>query len=355
LKSIIAYKTGFNNEKVSADDVLHAAEAKEIATGTQGFKDFLERATGSSDLDTMSDVQRFSAFKALSSLNKRETGRETVLRPGTNASRFTQDQFDEGLTTLAQYINQENGKLAMPEAIEIIKAQTSLKTDRDAYTLLNNAAAQNMLNLDRGEVFNVVDRNGDITSTHATEEKAKEFAGKRDTIEKQSGEIISIAELPKAKAPLPKGYAITKQTVEGEVTPAGYAISAPDSGKPLTIVEQVEDLKAKVEQMEGARRDEANKELAGALRIQQALQQRSDSITKMEALGQTDTLGYKKLKNQQLIAEREFSKRIQSLAERAERLKAPLKTKPVGRNVKPKDVYTLIKDGKEVGTFKNRS
>jgi hypothetical protein len=73
----------------------------------------------------------------------------------------------------------------------------------------------------------------------------------------------------------------------------------------------------------------------------------------MEALGQTDTLGYKKLKNQQLIAEREFSKRIQSLAERAERLKAPLKTKPVGRNVKPKDVYTLTKDGKEVGKFKN--
>jgi hypothetical protein len=111
-------------------------------------------------------------------------------------------------------------------------------------------------------VFNVVDRNGDITSTHTSEERAKEFAGKRDTIEKQSGEIISIAELPKAKAPLPKGYAITKQTVEGEVTPAGYAISAPDSGKPLTIVEQVEDLKAKVEQMEGARREEANKELA---------------------------------------------------------------------------------------------
>jgi hypothetical protein len=353
LKSILAYKTGFTTEEISADDVLNAAEAKEIATGTQGFKDFLERATGSSDLDTMSDVQRFSAFKALSSLNKRETGRETVLRPGTNASRFTQDQFDEGLTTLAQYINQEDGKLAMPEAIEIIKAQTSLKTDRDAYTLLNNAAAQNLLNFDKGEVFNVVDRNGDITSTHTTEEKAKEFAGKKDTIEKQTGELISIAEEPKAKAPLPKGYAVTKQTVEGEVTPAGYAVSAPDAGKPLTIVEQVEDLKAKVEQMEGARQAEANKELTGALRIQQALQQRSDSITKMEALGQADTLGYKKLKSQQLIAEREFSKRIQSLLDRAERLKAPLKTKPVGRNVQPKDVYTLTKDGKTVGKFKN--
>ena len=353
LQSILTYKTGFNNETVSADDVLNAAEAKEIATGTQGFKDFLERATGSSDLDTMSDVQRFSAFKALSSLNKRETGRETVLRPGTNASRFTQDQFDEGLTTLAQYINQENGKLAMPEAIEIIKAQTSLKTDRDAYTLLNNAAAQNLLNFDKGEVFNVVDRNGDITSTHATEEKAKEFAGKKDTIEKQAGEFVSIAEEPKAKAPLPKGYAVTKQTVEGEVTPAGYQISDAE-GKPFpTLVEQVEDLKAKVEQMEGVRRSEADKELTGALRIQQALQQRSDNITKMEALGQTDTIGYKKLKNQQLIAEREFSKRIQSLLDRAERLKAPLKTKPVGRNVQPKDVYTLTKDGKTVGKFKN--
>lgn len=353
LQSIIAYKTGFNNEAISADDVLHAAEAKEIATGTQGFKDFLERATGSSDLDTMSDVQRFSAFKALSSLNKRETGRETVLRPGTNASRFTQDQFNEGLTTLAKYIEQENGKLAMPEAIEIIKAQTSLKTDRDAYTLLNSAAAQNMLNLDKGEVFNVVDRNGNILSTHTTEERAKEFARKRDTIEKQAGEYVSIAEEPKAKAPLPKGYAVTKQTVEGEETPAGYAVSAPDSGKPLTIVEQIEDLQAKVEQMEGARRAEADKELAGALRIQQALQQRKDNLTRMEALGQTDTVEYKKAKSQQTIAEREFSKRIQSLLDRAERLKAPLKTKPVGRNVQPKDVYTLTKDGKTVGKFKS--
>ena len=351
LDRLLRYKTGYNDEKISVDDVLHAAEAKEIATDTQGFRDFLERATGVNDLNKMSDTQRFSAFQALNRLNKRETGRETILPPGTNASRFTEDQLNEGITLLSPYISQQGGVLTLPSAIEIIKAQTDLKNDRDAYTLLNSATAQGLLTLDKGPVYNIVDKNGEIVGTYETEADAKANAGKRDIVQKSIAQRVAIAQEPKAKRALPKGFEITKTQVEGEVTPAGYQISDVE-GKPFPyLVEKLEDLQGKVDQMEGARRAEAEREISGALKIRDALQKRRDNLVKMEALGQADTAEYRKALNQQVIAEREFSKRIQRLLDRAERLKGPLRTKPVGRTVTPKDVYTLTQNGKEIGKF----
>mgnify|MGYP003334645793 CR=1 FL=1 len=254
-------------------------------------------------------------------------------------------------TLLSPYIKQQGGVLTLPSAIEIIKAQTDLKNDRDAYTLLNSATAQGLLTLDKGPVYNIVDKNGEIVGTYETEKDARDNAGKRDIVQKSIAQRVAIAQEPKAKRTLPKGFEITKTQVEGEVTPAGYQISDVE-GKPFPyLVEKLEDLQGKVDQMEGARRAEAEREISGALKIRDALQKRRDNLVKMEALGQADTAEYRKALNQQVIAEREFSKRIQRLLDRAERLKGPLRTKPVGRTVTPKDVYTLTQNGKEIGKF----
>jgi len=53
LNSILAYKTGYKDETYTLDDINNIAVAKNVATETKGFSDFLTRATGKSDLNTM--------------------------------------------------------------------------------------------------------------------------------------------------------------------------------------------------------------------------------------------------------------------------------------------------------------
>jgi hypothetical protein len=49
LNAIIAAKTGYTNEVYTPTQVIEAAQAKNVETGTQGFSDFLSRTTGLSD------------------------------------------------------------------------------------------------------------------------------------------------------------------------------------------------------------------------------------------------------------------------------------------------------------------
>ena len=91
LDSLVAAKSGYKPDVTySSDDVLNAATNK-VDTTTQGFRDFLNRTTGSSDLNTMSQPQLYAAFKALEAV---PVGQGlTILPVGSNASRFTEVQM----------------------------------------------------------------------------------------------------------------------------------------------------------------------------------------------------------------------------------------------------------------------
>lgn len=99
LDSLVAAKSGYQPDVTySAQDVLNAATNK-VDTTTQGFLDFLNRTTGSSDLNTMSQPQLYAAFKALEGV---PVGQGlTILPEGSNASRFTEIQMVQGLDAIA--------------------------------------------------------------------------------------------------------------------------------------------------------------------------------------------------------------------------------------------------------------
>ena len=76
------------------DAVTELATSKGIDTASQGYNDFLERSTGATDLSAMSPMQLHAAHTAISQVTNPE------LPEGTNAKRFTNDQYQAAISTL---------------------------------------------------------------------------------------------------------------------------------------------------------------------------------------------------------------------------------------------------------------
>ena len=320
LNSILTAKTGYSGEeKYAPQDVVNAAIEKNVAYETVGFQDYLQRTTGERDLNTMSQPQLYSAFKALSEM-KRESGQQIVLPEGSNASRFTQDQYDKGRSFVTQQLATGEPLAASP-AREALKDVTGLKTDRDVHTLLQTVIKNEDLNVAKvGDDF----------------------------------QITSSTPIKDARAPLPKGYSIEEGTyAEGE-RPAGFEITPEGRGKPLTTVDLEEEVAPKIERLTGLRQQEAAKMLADVNKYSGVVKAGQTSLDSMEARGLTGTEAYAKEKANQARREDVLSKRITTLMNRIEEMSAPLKSKPVGTKPIITKKSTLSKDGKVLGTFPSR-
>jgi hypothetical protein len=99
ISGLVAKKTGYAGTEADAanipqhiNDVLSLAADKNVDPNSQGFKDFLRRATGLDDLQGMSAPQLFSAYTAVYRLPDSTTPQE--LHPGTSATRFSEGQYD---------------------------------------------------------------------------------------------------------------------------------------------------------------------------------------------------------------------------------------------------------------------
>lgn len=320
LDSILTAKTGFSGEEnYTPQDVVNAAIEKNVAHETVGFQDFLQRTTGERDLNTMSPPQLYSAFKALSEM-KRESDEQIVLPEGSNASRFTQDQYDKGRSYVTQQLASGEPLVASPVR-ESLKGVTGLKTDRDVHTLLQAVI--------RNEDLNVAKAGDDYQISAATPVKD-------------------------ARSPLPQGYSIEEGTyAEGE-RPAGFEITPEGRGKPLTTVDLEEEVGPKIERLTGLRQQEAAKMLADVNKYSGVVKAGKTSLDSMEARGLTGTEAYAKEKANQARREDVLSRRIKSLMDRIEEMSAPLKSKPVGTKPITTKKSTLTKDGKVLGTFPSR-
>lgn len=153
LSSLIAAKTGHTGDiTYKPTDVIEVAKQKNIDTTTDGFKDFLRRATGDAELEQLTQPQLHSAFKALSSLPRFE---ETQILPQKrNATDYSKEQYGKAVAGLQKLV--EDRKLggtevvkegekpivkpvSIAEANAVIKAQTGLKNDADVQTLFRDA------------------------------------------------------------------------------------------------------------------------------------------------------------------------------------------------------------------------
>jgi hypothetical protein len=352
LDSFIVAKTGYKGEEqYTPDDVINAAIKNNVASDTQGFKDFLARTTGVSDLNTMSQPQLHSAFTALMDLNR--DGKEIILPEGTNASRFTQKQYDSALKFVLSDMTESK---PIKDVIEDIKGRTGLDNDRDAQALLNKALKDEDLTKTSRDVFNVT-KDGKVVSTYDSNRQAQVAIGKKKGYEIKPETITEIGPKAKQVAPdtvrttLPNGYEIQKRKLEDGIEPAGYQITPEGQQKPLTTVSTLEGIQDKIDLMQGTRKEEAARYLEDVKKHANTIENQAKELTRMEALGQSNTEKYKKDSAQHARAKDILNRRMESLLNRVESLSAPLKSKPVGKKQIAKEVHTVIKNGKEIGSF----
>jgi len=152
LSSLIAAKSGHTGDiTYKPTDVIEVAKQKNIDTTTDGFKDFLRRATGDAELEQLTQPQLHSAFKALSSLPRFDEPQ--ILPQKRNATDYSKDQYDKAVAGMqklvedrklgTEVVKEGEKPIAKPVSIEeahgVIKAKTGLKNDADIQNLFREA------------------------------------------------------------------------------------------------------------------------------------------------------------------------------------------------------------------------
>jgi hypothetical protein len=356
LNAILAYKTNYQNETYTVDDINNVAVAKNVATETKGFSDFLTRATGKSDLNAMTQPELHSVAKALEALPRTGKEEQLVLPEGSNATRFTQDQYNQGVTTALMGVKQ--GKpVSLDQARNAIKAQTDLKTDRDADQVLKTAASNEDLIIERGTGFQAANKTGEVLGTYGTEAEARRNHRRADITPVETQLVRAPEEIKTDKtAKLPEGYGIEKTSEVGESGPAAYVVRVDGSQKneSQTFAEEV-DAKERLNALARGREANAKAKEAAADRIRQDLEREQTKIVQMEADGLTGTAEHTKAVNTFKAANVAKSAQITSLLDEAEAFRAPLKIVPLGKKTAKVEKHTVIKGGKKLGTFPNKT
>jgi hypothetical protein len=352
LNAILAYKTKYNNESYTPEDIENRAVAKNVATETKGWNDFLTRATGKSDLNTMTQPELHSVATALDALPR--TGREEqlVLPEGSNATRFTQDQYNQGVTSALMGVK-EGKPITLEQARNAVKTQTDLKNDRDADHVLKTAAANDDLVIERGMGYQAISPNGTVLGTYGTESDAKRNH-RRAEINPVETQLVKAPQEVNAEkvAELPQGYEIQKKTVAGETTPAAYVVREDGSqtNASQTFADE-NDAKDRLNVLTRKREANALAEEAAADRVRKDLEAKQSKIAQMEADGLTGTAEHRNAVNAFQAANVTGSAKITEHLEKAEALRKPLKVVPLGKKTARVEKHTVIKNGKEIGTF----
>lgn len=358
LDSIIAAKTGYTGkEKYSPEDILNAAVEKNIAPETKGFGDFLQRTTGERDLNTMSQPQLFSAFNALKATKPSATGEQIVLPEGSNATRFTTDQYNEGLTLLGKYLEQGEGKpLSMQQATEVVSAQTDLGDY--AKDILRVAATNDDVIVENGPVYNTVDTaSGEVTGTYGNQADAEAQLSKGESVQAGRGPLVRsrIEEKKPARAALPGGYEVEEEALQAGEKPAEYQIMAEGKAKPLATVMEETDVAGKVERLQGLRKKEAEKLVSDIAKHEKTVATGRAKLESMEARGEVGSEAYQKAQSQQAKAEKILGTRMSRMKAKIEEYSAPLASKPAGKKQVTRTTFKLTKEGKDVGRFPSRA
>jgi hypothetical protein len=362
LDSILAGKYGYkpvdettgNEIKYTSDDVLTLAEEeKNIATGTQGFKDFLTSVTGTDNVGEMSQPQLHAAYSALQNFEPAEETR--ILPEGTAATRFSQKQYDNALKVVnVEFASVDNKPLDPKVIAKEIKESTGLENDRDALALLDTAVKNGDLTFSTKPVFRVVDpATGQFVHTALTRAKAEKFAeGKNLNIIGDSQSYISPAEqdtLPD-RTPLPAGYKINQErVVEGEQDLVD--VMREGKGQPLDTI-AVDKAQERIDTLTGESKELAAKALK-RIESDSAMQKRiQKNLDQMVAKGEGNTSDFKIQKTRSESAITNLRLRIEKNLAKIEELSAPLKTRK-SEVKKPiiKKKLTVTKDGKAIGTF----
>jgi hypothetical protein len=345
---LLAYKTGYDGKTaLSAEDVMNLAAEKNVDTSTVGFMDFLRRATGSEDVTTMSQPQLFSAFKALDGLTPSD--KMQVLPPGTNATRFSDDQYNQSLIGLGLAFP-KNNMVSREKAIQNIKTVSGLESDRDAESLLQTAIRNGDLTTTNRTVFEV-GIPGDMTAPAVRRylsREAAENAAARLGLEVRERTHQDVA-IPGTAAQLPGGPDIRQGTFKQGVAPAGFEIRSPDAV--LQTAPTQEQADAKADRLQQLRAQKANGYLGEIAKKEAEMAKSQRKLESMEADGKADTLEYKKIAAGVAAQNKRLQNDINALKAKVQNYTAPLEIAPKGEKAVTRDGFTLFEQGQPVATF----
>jgi hypothetical protein len=324
-------------------DVLNVASQKNIDTDTQGFKDFLRRTTGAEE--KLSPVQTLAAFESLSKLPV--APELQILPEGTNATRFTQEQYDKTVKSIKDLFP-ETGKLGRAQVIQEIKDYSGLENDRDAQSLLQAAIRQGDFATVSTRNFLTLDKDGKQVGIAYPTRKSAERAAKARGLSVKERTSIDIA-LPEAEKPLPGGPDVRRgEFKEGEV-PAAYEIKSDQAV--LATAKTEEEAAAKAERLQALRQNKANGLLGQIKSIDTNIAKSQQKLESMEADGKADTIEYRQMSAKIAANNANLEAQKGRLNAQAQQYLTPVTVSPKGVKPVARAGYTLFEKGKPKATF----
>jgi len=325
LDNILTFKTGYDGMvETTVDQVLNAALDKNIETGTQGFKDFLTRSTGTDNLEIMSPVQLYSAYEALVSPNVPRSDTLQILPEGTNATRFTQKQYDQALNNLqAEYNFLDTDSLGRTSVINDIKDTTGLKDDTDAKALLRHAINR-----------------GDLEERISTTK-----------VDGKDVNVVNIAFAGKSE-PLPNGLDIRFQTFKQGSVPENYEIK--NGSVVLDRVSTEEEAKVALEKQTAIAEKKALDIEKDIEKIQSGVDRLEYSLDEKKTLGHFGTPAYNRMATDIGAQIRQAKDRINAKLNDIRNLRNPFTIVPVGEKPVTAKKYVFYDNDTPLASFANK-
>lgn len=304
LNAIIAAKTGYTNEVYTPAQVIEAAQAKNVETGTQGFSDFLSRTTGLSNPAQMSQPQLHAAITSLAKLPGFTSTQS--LPEGLNATNYTPEQFTKAIDGLNAKMD-ELGKddLSFKEVTKAIETATGLKGSA-VNALLNDA-----------------NRSGDIIT-----DNKKVSVPSRTT---------------------PTGYGISEEVGAEQEQATSYEVRRGDE-----ILDEHTTKESADQQVEGLNKLTAEeiKNIDESLKTEEAkINKAEKEVQRLILAGNRNTPEFKAAQDAYQQVTDESFPRIAELKARKESYQTPLTVAPIGvKKVKPKSY--VVRKGQGIQTVK---
>jgi len=358
LNQWLTAKTGWTKEnKMTAQNVLEQAKLKNIETKTKGFEDFLARVTGYRDLTTMSQPQLYAAFTALSSLPESDTTQ--ILPEGTNASRFSEEQYLKALVGVDQLLD----GLVTPDGSQIpvdrgqvikeIQQYTGLTNTEHAESILDEAIRTGDLDSVKTPRYRTVDpATGQLKGVAYDSRKAAEAAAKQKGYEVKEITAEGIT-APSTAATLPEGFDIRKGSFKEGEAPEGYSILSGDED--LYRAKTPEEAASKKASFEKTRSGMANAIDNQITQKLNSVEQSQIRLDRMEAKGEGQTVSYAKAKGKHAQLQETVNKDIEALLAKKAGYEAPIAIKPFGKRAVGRTGFTIFEGDKATATYPSRT
>jgi hypothetical protein len=320
IDNLLTVKTGYTGEvELTPDDIYNVSRQKNVETKTQGFNDFLRRATGSEDVMNMSQPQLFSAFEALSKL---DTSPELMILPeGTNAVRFSEKQYENALRGLESVYDEfGTSSLGRTSVIQEIKDFAGLERDADAEALYRQAIRRNDLEENLREIK---------TTEGAKTVPEVSFAGKIE--------------------PLPSGFDIRYQSFKQGVEPESYEVK--NGSVVIQKVKTAEEAQKVLDKQTKINEQLAKRPEAEIAKIEKAIANRNNALDIQRAKGFGDTLGFRKLAAELDARNKVDEKSIEVHRADIQNFTNPLKIEPVGEKPITSKKYVFYEGDKPLASF----